>query len=120
MRDRDKATRLAAVAASVAISVGTVSCGSSVPPAAVRQQDQEFLASVHGTAPDVGNYRSDIQLVRLGHAACDGFRAGASYQQLADRLPLTEGANPLPPEDLGAVVTAAVDAFCPQFRSLVS
>lgn len=102
------------------MAVGVVGCGSSVPSAAVQQQDQEFLASVHGAAPDVSTYRSDVQLVRLGHAACDGFRAGASYQQLADRLPLTEGPHPLPPEDLGAVITAAVDSFCPQFRGLVS
>jgi hypothetical protein len=75
---------------------------------------------VHSSAPDAGSYRTDVQLVRLGHAACDGFRSGASFEQLADRLNLIEGARPLPTEDLGVVVTAAVASFCPQFHNRVS
>lgn len=82
--------------------------------------DAQFLAAVHVAAPDVGQYRTDTELVRLGHAACDGFRGRASYLQIADRLSLEEGSHPLPSEDLGEVITAAVDAFCPQFRSEVS
>jgi hypothetical protein len=58
-------------------------------------------------------------LIRLGHAACDAFRAGASYQELADRMSLLEGRNPVPSQDLGVVVTSAVDAYCPQFKSRV-
>jgi hypothetical protein len=81
--------------------------------------DQQFLAAVHAAAPDVGTYRSDVQLVRLGHAACDGFRSGASFEQLADRLVLLEGPNPLPSVDLGAVIDAAVGSYCQQFRDRI-
>jgi hypothetical protein len=71
---------------------------------------------VHVAAPDVGSYRTDVQLIRLGRAACDGFRSGASFEQLADRLVLLEGSNPLPSADLGAVIDAAVNEYCPQFH----
>jgi hypothetical protein len=30
-----------------------------------------------------------------------------------------EGRNPLPSQDLGIVVSSAVDAYCPQFRAQV-
>jgi hypothetical protein len=82
--------------------------------------DAAFLAALHLADPNINNYRTDVQLVRLGHAACDGFRAGASYQELADRLALEEGSNPLPSQDLGSVITSAVDGLCPQFHSEVS
>ena len=82
-------------------------------------EDQAFLTDVHLAAPDVANYRTDVQLTRLGRAACDGFRSGVSFQQLADRLVLLEGSNPLPSADLGAVINAAVDAYCPQFRNRI-
>jgi hypothetical protein len=81
--------------------------------------DQAFAAAVHVGAPDIGSFRSNTQLIRLGHAACDAFRGGASYQQIADRMSLLEGRNPLPSPDLGVVVTSAVDAYCPQYRSKV-
>jgi hypothetical protein len=100
-------------------SVGLTSCrGSST--AASGQADQAFLAAVHLADPNVGAYRSDVQLTRLGHAACDGFRSGASFQQLADRLVLLEGRKPLPSTDLGAVIDAAVASYCPQFHSRVA
>lgn len=95
------------------------SCGSGNSQASA-QANQGFLSAVHLAAPDVGAYRSDVQLARLGHAACDGFRSGASYQQLADRLVLLEGNNPLPSADLGAVITSAVGSFCPQFHSRIA
>jgi Protein of unknown function (DUF732) len=82
--------------------------------------DQQFLSAVQVAAPDIGSYRNDTELIRIGHAACDGFSAHASYEQLADRLTLQEGSDPLPSEDLGAVITSAVEAFCPQFDSQVS
>jgi Protein of unknown function (DUF732) len=82
--------------------------------------DQQFLGAIHDAAPNIGSYRTDTELVRIGHAACDGFRSHASYEQLADRLTLEEGSNPLPSEDLGTVITSAVEAFCPQFDSQVS
>lgn len=81
--------------------------------------NQVFLAQVHAAAPDVGSYRSDVQLERLGHAACDGFHSGASYEELADRLSLLEGSDPLPSTDLGAVIDAAVNAYCPQYRNMI-
>ena len=98
------------------MAVGGCGTGSGATSAA----DSGFLATVHGTAPDIGTFRSDTALVRLAHAACDGFRAHASYEQLADRLALQEGSHPLPSQDLGTVITAAVEAYCPQFRSEVS
>jgi hypothetical protein len=93
-------------------------CGGGSSPAA-DAANQAFLAQVHVAAPDIGNYRSDVQLERLGHAACDGFRSGASYEELADRLALLEGSHPLPAADLGAVIDAAVDSFCTQYRSMI-
>jgi hypothetical protein len=79
-----------------------------------------FLSAVHLADPNVSAYRTDVQLTRLGHAACDGFKSGASFQQLADRLVLLEGSNPLPSADLGAVIDAAATAYCPQFHSRVA
>ena len=91
-------------------------CSSGVPNGPA---DQSFLGTVHAQASDVGRYRTDVALVRLGHAACDGFRSGASYEELADRMALEEGRNPLPSQDLGVVISAAVDNYCPQYRSRV-
>jgi hypothetical protein len=81
--------------------------------------DQAFVAAVHLGAPDISSFRSNTQLIRLGHATCDAFKSGASYQQIADRMGLLEGRNPLPSQDLGVVVSSAVDSYCPQFRSQV-
>lgn len=103
----------------VALALGSGGCGSGPSPA-TQQQNQQFVDSVVSAAPDVGHYRSDTQLIRLGRAACEGFASGVSYQQLADRLAVTEGSNPLPPEDLGAVINAAVQAFCPKYQNLVN
>lgn len=82
--------------------------------------DPGFVGAVHQGAPDIGTYRSDTELIRLGHAACDDFRSGASYEEIADRLRLQEGHNPLPSEDLGVVISSAVQAYCPKFESDVS
>ena len=87
--------------------------------AAASADNQTFLSQVHVAAPDINTYRTDVQLTRIGHAVCDGFRSGASYQELADRLPLLEGSNPLPSADLGALIDAAVDAYCPQYRGQI-
>lgn len=108
----------AMTAVTLALALALGGCGAT-SSAASRQADAEFLASVHNSAPDIGAYRSDTSLVRLGHAACDGFRGGVSYQQLADRLVLTQGSPGLPSADLGAVITAAVTSFCPQYQKLV-
>ncbi len=104
-------------AAALAV-VALAGCGGRISPAA-DAANQAFLSQVHVAGPDISNYRSDVQLERLGHAACDGFHSGASYEELADRLPLLEGSDPLPAADLGAVIDAAVNAYCPQYRSMI-
>jgi hypothetical protein len=82
--------------------------------------DSQFVASIHLAAPDIGTYRSDTELIHMAHAACDGFKSGASYEQLADRLTLLEGRNPLPSQDLGALIDSSVNAYCPRFLSNIS
>lgn len=99
----------------MALAAGCQSASSSTSPA-----DQAFLSEIHGADPNINTVRSDTQLVRLGHAVCDDFRAKASYQQVADRLSITTGSNRLPTADLGAVITAAADSYCPQYRADVS
>jgi hypothetical protein len=97
--------------------VAAVACGSgsgSSGPA-----DQAFLADVHAGAPDISQYRSDLQLVRLGQAVCADFAAGASYEAVADRLGVSAGAASLPSGDLGAVITSAADDLCPRYRAQV-
>lgn len=108
-----------AVGAGLALVSAAASCGGG-SAAGTSAADQAFLSSVHVAAPDIGSYRTDVQLTRLGHAACDGFRSGVSFQQLADRLVLLEGSNPLPSADLGAVINSAVEGYCPQFRNRVA
>ena len=111
-----KPVRLLTVASVTALCAAACGSHSASNDAAASQ----FLSAVHNAAPNIGSYRTDTELIRIGHAACDGFRSHASYEQLADRLTLEEGNNPLPSEDLGAVITSAVEAFCPQFDSQVS
>lgn len=103
------------VAASVTLA-GLAACGSGGESAT----DQSYLSEVHGAAADVGQYRSDAELIHLGHAVCDDFSAGASYEGVADRLAAEPGASDLPSSDLGAVITAAADNYCPKYRSDVS
>lgn len=93
-------------------------CGSG--GGASSPADQAYLAEVHSAAADINSARSDTQLIRLGHVVCDDFRAHASYEQVADRLSIEAGADRLPSQDLGAVITAAADNYCPQYRGLVS
>ena len=100
-------------------AAGLASCGSG-SSAESDQANQTFLSAVHLADPNVTAYRTDVQLIRLGHAACDGFKSGVSFQQLADRLVLLEGSNPLPSADLGAVIDAAVSAYCPEFHDRVA
>jgi Protein of unknown function (DUF732) len=102
------------LAAAVAGGCGTGSSSGN------QAADQSFLSEVLNAAPNINSVRSNTQLIRLGHAVCDDFRAKASYEQVADRLSIEAGSDTLPPEDLGAVITAAADNYCPQFRDLVS
>lgn len=100
--------------------IGQSGCGGSAPSGRTAAQQQAFLLAVHGAAPDISAYRSDIELTRLGRAVCDDLRSGASYQQVADRLGSTSGANSLPTADLGAVITSATTTYCPQYANRVS
>lgn len=105
------------VALALGLIVGTAACGgSSLSPKAAAVQ-QSFLLTVHGSAPDIESYRNDVELTRLGKAACDDLRSGASYQQVADRLGTTTGANRLPAADLGAVITSATTTYCPELAN---
>lgn len=103
-----------ALIVAVAAAIASAGCSAGAPDGPA---DKSFLSSVHLAAPDIGASRSDVALTRLGHAACDGFRSGASYQELADRMSLLEGSHPLPSQDLGAVISSALDNYCPQYRS---
>lgn len=105
----------AVMAAAIGLLGGCGASGGGAPSAA----DSGFLSEVHAAVPSVASLRSDVQLERLGHAVCDGFAAGASYQELADRLALQAGSGSLPSEDLGAVIMAAADNYCPQYRDRV-
>lgn len=101
------------------IALFVSACGSS----SHGNQDEansSFISAVHDAAPDIGTYRTDDQLTSLGHAVCEGFQGGASYEQLADRLSQLQGSNTLPSQDLGAVIVASVDYFCPKYSSEVS
>ncbi|MCL2394347.1 MAG: DUF732 domain-containing protein [Acidimicrobiaceae bacterium] len=106
------------LAATALLGLFLVGCGAGQSEAA-KQRDQQFVQSVESAAPDVGHYRNDTQLIRLGKAVCTGFATGVSYQQLADRLILSEGSNPLPSEDLGAVISSAVNTYCPKYDGRV-
>jgi hypothetical protein len=96
------------------------SCSGGSGPAISRAEDQKFLNSVYGQAPDISGYRTSTQLVSLGHAICQDLESGASVQTVGDRVPLIEGSVALPPADLGAVISAAVAVFCPKFHKLLS
>ena len=104
-----------AIAAAVALCC---SCGGH-PTARSHAADQKFLDSVYSQAPDVSSYRTSSQLVSLGQAICQDLNAGASLQTVGDRVPLVEGATQLPPSDLGVVIYASVDVFCPKYHKLL-
>jgi hypothetical protein len=97
------------VGASLLVACSTHHSGSSA------SADSGFVGAVHVNAPDIGSYRSDTELIRMGHAACDDFQSGASYEEIADRLRLQEGSHALPSQDLGVVISSAVEAYCPRF-----
>lgn len=104
----------------VLVLIGAVATGCGTHAAANSQADQKFVNSVYSQAPDIGGYRSAAQLVGMGQAVCSDLGSGASVQQLADRLPLVEGKDSLPPADLGVVITAAVNVLCPRFDKLLA
>lgn len=96
----------------------TAGCGSG--GGGLSAADQAFLSDVQANAPGIEQYRSPTELIRLGHVVCNDFSARASYEQVADRLSIESGSNALPTADLGAVIIAAADDYCPQYRGLVS
>lgn len=102
----------------VAIGLGLGACGSG--SAQMSATDSAFVQQVQAEAPDISTYRTPVQLTRMGHAVCDGFSSGASYEELADRVSTLEGSDALSSEDLGAVMDSAVQTLCPQFRNRVN
>jgi hypothetical protein len=106
------------IPAVIALAIAGAGCHSG--GGAASGADQAYLAEVHQNAPDINSVRGDSALVRLGHVVCDDFRAKASYQEVADRLSIESGSDQLSSSELGAVITAAADNYCPQFRGLVS
>lgn len=81
---------------------------------AQRANEQNYLGYVHQAAPDIGSYKSDGQLLSLGRAACDGFRANGSTPQIAGVLE-NAGRRKLPPSDVGAIISGAVNQLCPAY-----
>ena len=118
MGDKRAGRLIRVAAATAAAGIGLVGCHSGSP--AHSGADGAYLAEIQGAAPDIGGYRSNTELIRLGHVVCDDFGAKATYEEVADRLALEQGSNALPSQDLGAVITAAADNYCPQYRSRVS
>jgi hypothetical protein len=91
-----------------------ISCGTAHPSAARKAAEQRFVSNVKETATDIGRYKTPDQVIKLGNAVCDGFRANASIEQIAGVLEQS-GARNLPPEDLGAVISVAVKDLCPVY-----
>jgi hypothetical protein len=77
------------------------------------------LDSVYTQAPGINAYRTGSQLISFAQAVCSDLSAGASIEQVADRVPLASGSVALPTTDLGVVMTAAVNVFCPKFDKLL-
>jgi Protein of unknown function (DUF732) len=102
------------------VALFTSACGGSGHSSQDAAENTAFLSSVHDAAPDIGTYRTDPQLVSLGHAVCEGFQSGTTYEQLADRLAQLQGSDTLPSQDLGAVIVASVENFCPKYTDQVS
>ena len=91
-----------------------VSCGATQPSAARQAAEQRFVSDVEQTATDIGQYQTPDQVIKLGNAVCDGFRAKATNEQIAGELEQS-GARNLPPEDVGAVMSGAVKDLCPLY-----
>jgi Protein of unknown function (DUF732) len=119
-----RAVRPRRVATIAVLGLLTGSCGliggCGTGTTVSRPQRQNFLNSVYGQAPDIGSYRTSIQLVSMGQAVCADLSSGASVQEVADRMPLVEGSTELPATDLGVVIYSAVRVFCPRFDRLLN
>lgn len=117
MASRVLARLLLPLALASALASTLSGCLGSSSSHTLSQADQGFLSQVENAQPSITNIRSATQLVRLGHAVCSDFAAGASYQETADRLSLDTGAGSLPSQDLGTVIQAASQFYCPQYQS---
>jgi hypothetical protein len=96
-----------------------VSCSGTHTSAARQAAQQKFVSDVEQTATDIGLYETPDQVIKLGNAVCDGFRAKATNEQIAGELEQS-GARNLPPEDLGAVMSGAVKDLCPVYSGRLS
>lgn len=96
-----------------------VSCAATHPSGARLAAERKFVSNVEETATDIGRYKTPDQVIKLGSAVCDGFRANASVEQIAGVLEQS-GARDLPPEDLGAVISVAVKDLCPVYSGRLS
>lgn len=109
--------RIVAAAATAAFAI--TSCSRTHLTPGQRSAERRYVDGVHISATDIGQFRTDSQLVKLGHVVCDGYRANANTQQVADLLERT-GAKNLPPQDLGAVISTAVKELCPGYSGLLN
>ena len=114
-------SRAGVVTALATLTLIAASCGSNpARSAASAAEEQKFLNSVYGQVPDISSYRSGTQLVSMGQAVCTDLSSGAGVEEVADRLPLVEGTDPLPATDLGVVIFTAIRVFCPKYEKLIS
>jgi Protein of unknown function (DUF732) len=98
----------------IAATAGLAGCGGVHRGAVRPASEQHYVDGVHEQATDIGQYLNDSKLLRLGRAVCDGFRARASIEQIADLMERTNGRN-LPSQDLGAVISTSVKELCPAY-----
>jgi len=96
-------------------ALGLLAAGCGAHATLSVQVEQSYLNAVYAGAPDISSYRSSTQLVSLGQAVCEDLGAGASVEQVGDRLPYDEGSVTLPPAALGTVIYSAVKVLCPKF-----
>jgi hypothetical protein len=96
--------------------LGFALAGCGTGPATDIHAEEKFLNSVYTQAPDISSYRTSSQLLSLGEAICQDLEAGASVQEVGDRVPLVEGNVALPPADLGVVISAAAGVLCPKYQ----
>jgi hypothetical protein len=86
--------------------------------------DEAFLKVFHeaGWAHQISSTPAvDVQVIALAHSVCDAFGRGVSYSrvfQVFANHPIADGITPQDQSDMtGAVVYAAVVAYCPQHAS---
>ena len=113
----------AAVAAAIAFTL--VGCGSSTPPAhtplALPAQEteptplgeQSFLGLINEN-PDISPLYTDEDLVSAGHAVCDAFDRGASYEAVS-----AAGEDNIGQAAGDAILRAAVITLCPKHMEVI-